>query len=86
MLHTLPKEAFNLHTLYDFVCGPGFINQLKVWKAQENFLQGRPAKMAHILLSAGDEERGSFLTTLKRNLSWIGHETNKAFLTSQDGS
>jgi len=82
--HTLPKEAFNLNTLYDFVCGPHFINQLKVWREQENFLHGRPAKMAHILLSAGEEERGSFLTTLKRNLSWIGYEKNKTFLSSHN--
>ena len=83
--HTLPKHAFALNTLYDFVCGPGFVNQLKVWQREENFLQGRPAKMAHILLSAGDEERGSFLTTLKRNLSWIGLEKCKMFLTPQKG-
>ena len=84
--HTLPKEAFTLNTLYDFVCGPGFVNRLKAWETQRNFLQGRPAKMAHILLIAGEEERGSFLTTLKRNLSWIGFEKNKAFLTSQNDS
>src|SRR6185437_5504316 len=34
----------------------------------------------------GDEERGSFLTTLKRNLSWIGFEKNKAFLSGQNKS
>ena len=84
--HTLPKEAFNLNTLYDFVCGPGFIQRLKQWEKQEDFLQGRPSKMAHILLAAGDEERGSFMTTLKRNLSWIGFEKNKIFLTSQNDS
>jgi len=84
--HTLPKHAFNLNTLYDFICGPGFIKRLKQWERQEDFLEGRPAKMAHILLAAGDEERGSFLTTLKRNLSWIGFEKTKVFLTSQNDS
>ncbi len=84
--HTLPKEAFNLNTLYDFICGPGFIQRLKHWEKQGDFLEGRPAKMAHILLSAGDEERGSFLTTLKRNLSWIGFEKTKTFLTPQNDS
>ncbi len=84
--YSLPKEAFTLNTLYDFVCGPGFINRLKQWERQPDFLSGRPAKMAHILLEAGEEERGSFLTTLKRNLSWIGFEKNKAFLTAHNDS
>lgn len=80
ILHTMPKEDFNLNTLYDFVCGPEFINRLKVWVKHPEFLDGRPAKMATTILSAGEEERGSFFTTIKRNLSWIGFEKNKAFL------
>lgn len=78
--NTMPKEDFNLNTLYDFVCGPEFINQLKIWAKHPDFLEGRPAKMASTILSAGEEERGSFLTTIKRNLSWVGYEKNKAFL------
>jgi len=84
--HTMPKERFNLNTLYDFVCGPGFINRLHVWKKHKDFLEGRPAKMAQTILSAGEEERGSFFTTIKRNLSWIGYEKNKAFLQPQNDS
>ncbi|MBP9692427.1 MAG: type IV secretory system conjugative DNA transfer family protein, partial [Alphaproteobacteria bacterium] len=78
--HTMPKEDFNLNSLYDFVCGPEFINRLKLWIKHPDFLDGRPAKMATTILSAGEEERGSFFTTIKRNLSWIGYEKNKAFL------
>ncbi|MBP9691733.1 MAG: type IV secretory system conjugative DNA transfer family protein [Alphaproteobacteria bacterium] len=80
ILHTMPKGDFNLNTLYDFVCGPEFINRLKIWIKHPGFLDGRPAKMATTILSAGEEERGSFFTTIKRNLSWIGYEKNKVFL------
>jgi len=80
ILHTWPKQDFNLNTLYDVVCGPGFMSRLNTWKKHKDFLDGRPAKMAATLLSAGDEERGSFFTTIKRNLSWIGYGKNKAFL------
>mgnify|MGYP001224354997 CR=1 FL=1 len=80
ILHTMSKQDFNLNTLYDVVCGPGFMSRLNTWKKHKDFLDGRPAKMAATLLSAGDEERGSFFTTIKRNLSWIGYEKNKAFL------
>lgn len=86
ILHTMPKEDFNLNTLYDFVCGPEFINQLKIWTKHSDFLEGRPAKMAATILSAGEEERGSFFTTIKRNLSWIGYEKNKAFLRPHNDS
>ncbi|MBS0271686.1 MAG: type IV secretory system conjugative DNA transfer family protein [Proteobacteria bacterium] len=86
ILNTMPSQDFNLITLYDYVCGPGFINRLHTWKAHKNFLEGRPAKMASTILSAGEEERGSFFTTIKRNLSWIGYEKNKAFLQSHNGS
>ncbi|MBX9786239.1 MAG: type IV secretory system conjugative DNA transfer family protein [Alphaproteobacteria bacterium] len=86
ILHTMPKQNFNLNTLYDFVCGPEFINQLKIWTKHPEFLEGRPAKMAATILSAGEEERGSFFTTIKRNLSWIGYEKNKAFLQPHNDS
>lgn len=80
MHHTMSKEDFTLNTLYDVVCGPEFINRLKLWIKYPEFLDGRPAKMATTILSAGEEERGSFFTTIKRNLSWIGYEKNKVFL------
>ena len=80
MARTLPKSQFTLPTLYDFVCGPGFIPRLHNWKKKPEFLEGRPAKIAAILLETGQEERGSFLTTIKRNLSWIGYEKTKTFL------
>ncbi len=86
ILHTMPEEDFNLNTLYDFVCGPEFINQLKIWIKHPDVLEGRPAKMATTILSAGEEERGPFLTTIKRNLSWIGYEKNKAFLQPTNSS
>ena len=86
ILHTMPKQDFNLNTLYDFVCGPEFINQLKIWTKHSDFLEGRPAKMAATILSTGEEERGSFFTTIKRNLSWIGYEKNKAFLQPYNDS
>jgi len=86
MQHTMAKEDFNLNTLYDVVCGPDFMNRLRIWRKHPDFLDGRPAKMASTILSAGEEERGSFFTTIKRNLSWIGYEKNKAFLQPNNDS
>gem|GEM_PF-938328 len=86
ILNTMSPQDFNLVTLYDYVCGPEFIKRLHTWKAHKNFLEGRPAKMASTILSAGEEERGSFFTTIKRNLSWIGYEKNKAFLQPKESS
>ncbi|MBY0500446.1 MAG: type IV secretory system conjugative DNA transfer family protein [Alphaproteobacteria bacterium] len=86
ILYTMSEKDFNLNTLYDFVCGPEFINQLKIWIKHPDVLDGRPAKMAATILSAGEEERGSFFTTIKRNLSWIGYEKNKTFLQPHNDS
>lgn len=83
---TVPREQFNLVSLYDLVCGKDFLNILKRWKEKDNFLSGRPSKIAHAILSAGDDERGSFFTTLERTLSWIGFEKNKNFLRSSSFS
>lgn len=84
--HTMAKEEFTLTSLYDYVCGPDFLQHLKIWSKYPDFLEGRPSKMATTILSAGEEERGSFLTTIKRNLAWIGYEKNKVFLQPRESS
>lgn len=81
MLTTRSREEFTLPQLYDFVCGPQFIDTLKRWKLQETLLDGRAAQTANVILSAGDEERGSMLTTLQKNLSWIASTKNREFLS-----
>jgi hypothetical protein len=35
ILNTMPPQDFNLVTLYDYVCGPGFIKRLHTWKAHK---------------------------------------------------
>lgn len=78
--------ARNLNTVADLLLSPGFNDRAQSWADDPESYGRRPAQAAATILSAGDNERGGVMTTLKKAFEWARSDEMRAFLTQSTAS
>lgn len=69
-LHS-PKEEQNLVSIIKKISDTDFDATLEIWSNNNDLCNGNAQAIANMILKMGDDERGSFGTTLRRNTKWI---------------
>src|SRR3954467_4457436 len=59
---------------------------LQAWANNPALAGGRPSATAAALLAAGDRERGSVITTVRKGLAWTQGDAMRPFLAASDFS
>ena len=80
-----PKER-TLHTVAGLLLAPTLADTLQAWADNPALAGGRPAATAAALLAAGDRERGSVITTVRKSLAWTQGDAMRPFLAASDFS
>ncbi len=68
VIRQFPRDQQHLGSVYDLIAGPDLEETVQAWAASDI---GLCRTAAGLLLSVGDRERGSFISTATNSLSWL---------------
>ena len=71
-----------LHTVAGLLLSPNLADTVQAWADNPALAGCRPAAAAAALLAAGDRERGSIITTVRKSLAWTQGDAMRPFLAA----
>lgn len=77
-------ERRNLNTVADILSSPDLEDRLIAWRDAGEDVSLPAARAAAAILSAGDKERGSILTTVSKAFAWTSSPPMRRFLEASD--
>lgn len=86
VLSTFPKDKHNLPSVIDalnLITSDSFGNLLADM-SQNMVVGGLPARVASILMQAGDREFGALMNEVRRSLKWVTHPLMREHLSKSD--